>query len=726
MQACFDDSTANDGTGDFACQILDFTRSKSGQSAFESASYVIAKNDGQPTIGTVPRGEAFQNLNMQEYGYAIHSVAKKTVASDSQLGASLKMDVKSRLIPMFQFAAFYANDLEILPGPEMNLRGPVHTNGSLYLGANDVLNVHNQVTLGGQLFNKRKNNNDTYSDGKVKIKDAAGNWLNLLSNGTGSTSQTANAMDSELIKSAWGTQVQVGMDPVIIPSPSFINKDGTYYAKADIRIEYKPAATATGNSDYLETVPFEIQVPIGDGTYQTLTEGQMRSLRQPVMVSRDLERANYCNASGAPNLTTITTDNEGRRIVVESLQAAIASQVLPLQFSSLNQALNTTKLADLRSSFEAILNTRLNSELGTLLNAVQLNLLASQSPAQIAAIAYDIPDPDADDGSTIPAGERCFVAAPLRDIGRDSGNHQSPYRYYNDRESKEMRLLQTNIESLTIWNKDGVFVDFNAGAVADTNGGRGFSTDELLFEKEPADINAPSNSFQNLGLAAADTSEGGFVIHATVDSTDYAEAGTMDSPYGFALTKGKQLMGLSGTASTLNNTGLTFVSDQAVYTQGDYNTVNKQPASILADSLNVLSNSCRNQDDMINKKSDKNCNPNINNENSKSNATTTIINSAFLAGTDITNSALTSGYNGGLENYPRFAENWSGDTLTYRGSFVSLGTPMHVSARHSKQKYNPPARDWEFDQDFNNVDNLPPLSPRFVYVRQASFERYLD
>ncbi len=44
------------------------------------------------------------------------------------------MQFKSRLIPMFQFAAFYNKDLEILPGPAMTLDGPVHTNGDLYVG----------------------------------------------------------------------------------------------------------------------------------------------------------------------------------------------------------------------------------------------------------------------------------------------------------------------------------------------------------------------------------------------------------------------------------------------------------------------------------------------------------------------------------------------------------------------------------------------------------------
>ncbi|MFN8644195.1 MAG: hypothetical protein U0802_22005 [Candidatus Binatia bacterium] len=58
------------------------------------------------------------------------------------------------------------------------------------------------------------------------------------------------------------------------------------------------------------------------------------------------------------------------------------------------------------------------------------------------------------------------------------------------------------------------------------------------------------------------------------------------------------------------------------------------------------------------------------------NAQSSWINAAFLGGVDATTGST---YNGGLENYPRFHEDWGGTTLTYQGAFVSLGTPTHVS-----------------------------------------------
>ncbi|MFM7575008.1 MAG: hypothetical protein ACKO4S_18070, partial [Snowella sp.] len=258
------------------------------------------------------------------------------------------------------------------------------------------------------------------------------------------------------------------------------------------------------------------------------------------------------------------------------------------------------------------------------------------------------------------------------------------------------------------------------GSVTDNNSGLGFSADQRIFATATADSSAPAGSFQNLGLAGSDTSEGGFVFHATINQTTYPSANGNQSPYGFALVQAQQLPGLAKIGNS-DPTGLTFVSDQAVYVQGDYNTVNWQPASILADSLNVLSNACLNTNSVIHKASGANCN--TGNGAAKIAPTPTTINSAFLAGTDITNSTAAPGYNGGLENYPRFLEGWGGVLLTYRGSFVSTSTPIHVRGTWSSQLYGAPNRNWDYDTQFNAAENLPPLAPRFVYLKQESFTR---
>ncbi len=708
ISACADSDSTNDGTGDYACRNYQFASASSNRASHIASTYVVERNGGIPKSGVVPRGEAYQNLNMLEYSYSVYSVAKKEHALSSEVTAILQLDVKSRLIPMFQFAAFYANDLEILPGPTMNLSGPVHTNGDLYLGANNNngLNINSQVTLSGDLYNKRKNNNSTYPDGRVRIIDAAGTtFLNLLSNGTGSTNRTTNPMDPVLIGTAWGTQVQLGLESISLPPPSLLQNTGEYYRKADLRILYRPFPTSNA-APTLSIVPFEVTaIDRSSGTSVNIKYGELRSLGQPILVTRELasttipENFRACSPSTPPTspITSLTPTQQIQ--LPQLLYTAILAQPKPIPYSSLSEPLeDSDDLSEVRTYLVRLINSTFSESF----SSVPLDI-RELSPAQIAAL-----------------DNRCFVSAPLQDIGRDDPSHNSLHRFYNDRERREMRLLQLNFQSLTIWNKVGRYVKFDNQVMVAHNAGQGFSTQHRLFPTAPPNADAPSGSFQNLGLAGNDSSEGGLVIHATIDSNDYPNAGGNTSPYGFAITKGRQLMSLAKNPTHSNAFGVTFATDQAVYVQGDYNnSLNKQPAAILADSLNVLSNACLNANEAINKRPNKNCDI----DGSKTNAVNTTINAAFLAGTDITNSSLTSGYNGGLENYPRFSENWSGRTLTYRGSFVSLGTPFHVRGRWGRQRYNAPNRNWDYDTDFNNGDNLPPLTPRFVYLRQESFIR---
>jgi len=153
---------------------------------------------------------------------------------------------------------------------------------------------------------------------------------------------------------------------------------------------------------------------------------------------------------------------------------------------------------------------------------------------------------------------------------------------------------------------------------------------------------------------------------------------------------------------TLPTTGLSISTDNPLYVWGDYNTVNKQPASLVGDAINILSN---NWDDS---NSDK--------QLSKRIATNTQVNSAIMAGNTET---LWGNYNGGLENYPRFLEYWSGRTFTFLGSLVCLWESVHATGQwyYGGNYYTAPNRNWSFDTDFLDPEKLPPGSP-FVHTVQ--------
>lgn len=155
-------------------------------------------------------------------------------------------------------------------------------------------------------------------------------------------------------------------------------------------------------------------------------------------------------------------------------------------------------------------------------------------------------------------------------------------------------------------------------------------------------------------------------------------------------------------ASLVQN-NLTVVSNDPVYVQGDYNkdlSGQKKSCAIIADSLNILSN---NWSDST--------------PTSSRTATNTEVNAAFIAGI---RTSTSGDYNGGLENYPRLLENWSGRTLKIRGSFVELWNNQIAMGqwRYGMPYYAAPARNWDYDLDFNNSSKLPPFTPFAVEIKK--------
>ncbi|HXG48883.1 MAG TPA: hypothetical protein VNO52_14770 [Methylomirabilota bacterium] len=156
---------------------------------------------------------------------------------------------------------------------------------------------------------------------------------------------------------------------------------------------------------------------------------------------------------------------------------------------------------------------------------------------------------------------------------------------------------------------------------------------------------------------------------------------------------------------TLPSLGLTVATPNPIYVQGHFNapsahlgTTNTsltKPAALVGDAINILSTSW----------SDANSTASL----SSRNAGNTTVNAALLGG------IVPSGggsYSGGVENFPRFLENWSGDTLTYNGSMVVMFRSRVATAPWGASNvYNPPTRNWAFDVNFMDSTKLPPGTP---------------
>jgi len=94
-------------------------------------------------------------------------------------------------------------------------------------------------------------------------------------------------------------------------------------------------------------------------------------------------------------------------------------------------------------------------------------------------------------------------------------------------------------------------------------------------------------------------------------------------------------------------------------------------------------------------------------------AAPTTVNAAILAG-EVETTAVA--YSGGMENFPRFLESWgAANIITYNGSMVKLFPSLYATNVWGKSGvYDPPARNWSYDINFDDPAKLPPVTPGLV------------
>lgn len=228
------------------------------------------------------------------------------------------------------------------------------------------------------------------------------------------------------------------------------------------------------------------------------------------------------------------------------------------------------------------------------------------------------------------------------------------------------------------------------------------------YREYPSGSNPSSNTpvkVTNIDINALESIVGAStngVVYMTRDDATPDTDGNEFSPDSNREVSGFKLV----NSSTLNNPQ-TIVSDLPVYVQGNFNKHTSdnpeadtwKPCAIVADAITVLSS---NWDDSKSNWED----PAVNPGTSMPAAVSTEYNFVFITGNVPTQ---TGQYSGGLENFPRFLENWSGKTVDISGGFIQLFRSKYATGNWSYgDYYQAPNRDWKSEPRFSNLNDLPP------------------
>lgn len=664
------------------------------QMGIESAAVTLIPVSGcVPCASTViPQGELFAGLNSLPYRYTVRS---KALNQAGQTEAQVAGQFDIHTIPIFQFLGFINDNLYIMPLPNMNLHGRLHTNKDLYLQPDNTLKVEDlrpgipdvQVTAtgriyrGGRKYNSTWNCTGTVTIDKLEDKVSPSNDLDPKN-----MSCTSSSPQTDATLAGWKGSIKQSVHNIVTPGPPIINRGAEYWQNAELRIVLdltQRQAINFGAADLCPTGVGTLTSPLLPLIHVVDSSGLQDNTKTRALWRFMCERRGNIFFTDVPT-NAPTPPNGNIAYVTNSL-----NYIPPFVTTGAADNRVYRRVGEDTNGDGSITNKDRNDEI---------------CPVGTSGGAPWWKPTSCPWTNSMPSPTTSRMSMWFQDMDYRRGG------FWNHREQQWMYLLNINVRALIEWNS---------------------MNSDVLFNR-------------------ADTTHGGLVFYFSVSGPD---ANAAQNNYGVRVFDSADLDTRNSTFPTgvADPTGLTIVSDQGMVIQGNYNSKDKQPASILSDAQWILSQGWevpmpsttagnRNDSKSVFDLSTNNRDVPTTDWHSPAatggaasftGATALSINSALLFG--LGQSTLDPNwYNGGLENFPRFLESWDGFTLNYRGSFVSLGDAQHKKADwacgsgndcYGSGVYDPPERNYDYDSDFNTVEKLPPETPKIVYVQQLLYTR---
>ncbi|HEY0947746.1 MAG TPA: hypothetical protein VGD81_20855 [Opitutaceae bacterium] len=598
-------------------------------------------------------------------------IARATVQPDQ--GPPITSHVTERIsvrgAPLFAHAIFYNMDLEIFPGPNMTISGPVHTNGNLhvYPGNGSTLAFKEQVTATGHIFHDQKGG-DASSDGAsarsrtgnvtfanktasaTSLKNANGIWKDSTE-GRGATADLWNEFRA-YASQTWSGNVQTSAHGVANYTPVAIGKyleDATPYNGIDNSTN--AGRSLIEGSNY----PFPTDP---DYQHKMEVEQQKYANNAGLYVTVDA-------STGSVTLSSRDKDDPSKNKALTMPAGTPIASFAPYQATSTSVGPKITS-GTYKNKYKVTTTVTTNTASG---------------PSTTSSVEYRS-SPPAETGTTVSSG------------------------MYDQHREKGIDLVELDMDAL----RKAVAAMAGESTVTKSNGTTASVTPatDAIGSLTPDDWT---------GIVYVEVKGAPMTDPITGTTTAATNPVTLNS--GVRIINGAQRV--PSFVGTNSSEGLTIATNAPVYVKGHFNAdgnaasnsattpeSGETPAAIVGDAVTILSSGFVDKDSLTRK-----------NPGASGNVE---ISAALLTGLTPTNKGGSGKSSGGAHNLPRFLEDWTNKATYIRGSLVALFESRIFTEPYDTNKgyYSPPTRNWGFNSMFRE-GRYPPGTPRVMSYRRVDF-----
>jgi len=636
--------------------------------------------------------------------------------------------VSVRGAPLLAYAVFYSNnDLEVNPQPLMDIWGPVHVNGNLFIGSvgSSPINFHGPVSVSGNIFHAWSGTTTTAKEGSGSALSSQDVTFPIDSTGGNLTSMktSGGVWDDSTMGADSSTSGSLALTALVTPA---------------VTVQFAQHASQTWN-----------------GNVQTSANGvqsfnPMGFVEQVAVdaVSGNAIYANTFQAVSGNTAASFTADNPAT-VGTSNLTAQYGAGYTPgygphalidpaLTVSG-NDTYKTGKLAIESAKFanQAGLYIKVAVS-GNATNTATITLYGDPGShtGNTTGLTADGPNGGRVLGSTA-AGSTTTIPGFVSFLPYTASGNNVTEGLYDQHQNTGVNLIQLDMGALRT-------ALAHMAVTANTTGTAG--TDILTYGTTTKwGATSYTNGYDPNNAGSTGWNGGVYVEVDNGTATNHTAVILANG----AVASGSSLVpnNTSGNPAPNSVTGLTVATNAPVYILGSFNadgnvtgnttnsalypddtpaggnfTASKEtPVAIAGDAVTILSAN------YFGTSASGNLVP-VSSGNStsayasKTSADPTASASSEIAAAIIAGSNYTNGtaYSGGLHNMPRFLENWTSKTVAIRGSLISMFENKVDTVAWASDYYTPPNRQWGFDQVFAS-GSYPPMIPNVLSFRRVDF-----